>query len=98
MVVLLHVIGAITAFHCLDLLANRIKWNNKRIFNVLQKYSMPMYLFHQQIVYCCISITNGKINSYINAFIIYIITVCGSLLISKIMMSTAITRSLIGEK
>lgn len=97
-VVLLHVIGAITAFNCLDFLANRIKWNNKKSFKVLQKYSMPMYLFHQQIVYCCIAITNGKINSYLNAFIIYIITVSGSLLISKIMMSTAITRRLIGEK
>lgn len=96
--ILLHIEGAIMAFLVLDTLANRINWNNKKLLSILLKFSMPMYLFHQQIVYCCIIVTNGKMNPYINAIYIYIFTVIVSFIISKIMMSTKITRKLIGEK
>ena len=48
---LLHIIGALMAFVVLQKLANRVNWKESKVFSVLSKNSMPVYLFHQQVVY-----------------------------------------------
>ena len=93
-----HIIGALMAWNVLQKLACRINWNDNRAFKNLSSYSMPMYLFHQQIIYFSIYLLNGKINPWLNAGVNFVAAIVGSFIISAILMRWNITRFLIGEK
>lgn len=95
---LLHIVGAITAFTTLQTLANHIHWQNSKFFKALSSCSMPIYLFHQQIIYFTICWLNGKVNPWVNAGANFFIALVGSFLISALMMRWKVTRLLIGEK
>lgn len=71
--------------------------NNKN-FKIILSYSMPMYLFHQQIIYLSIVTLNGKVNPWINTDINFIVAFIGSFSISTIFMRWKGIRFLIGEK
>lgn len=94
----LHVVGAIMAVSILYKIACMVSWKDNGIIKCLSKYSMPMYLFHQQIIYFSIVALNGKVNPWINAGVNFAVAVIGSLVISIILMHWKITRFLIGEK
>lgn len=98
MTFVLHIVGAGMAFTTLQALARRIHWKNSKVFKKLSSYSMPIYLFHQQIIYFCIFVLNGKINPWINAGINFVVALIGSFAISAILMRWKTTRFLIGEK
>lgn len=93
---LLNVIGAIMAWTCLQTLAKAIPWKNNIILNKLSFYSMPIYLFHQQIMYFTITWMNGKVSPWINATVNFISALVCSYLISKILAKWKITRTYIG--
>ena len=94
----LHILGSIMAWTTLQALANRIPWQSSKVFKTLSSCSMPMYLFHQQIIYVTIAWLNGKINPWVHAGINFAVALIGSLLISVILIRWKITRTLIGEK
>lgn len=94
----LNICGAIAAFYILQLLANKINWKDNIIFRELSSKSMPMYLFHQQIIYFTIMIFNGRVNPYINSLLNFVIAIVLSFGISYFMMKFKVTRFLIGEK
>lgn len=94
---LFHVVGAVMAFVVLQRAAFCINWRESKWFNWLVSHSMPMYLFHQQIIYFVIVWLNGKVNPYINACANFIIALVGSLVISNLLMKYKATRILIGE-
>lgn len=93
----LHITGAIMAWTSLQSLAKYINSEN-RFTSKLTAYSMPMYLFHQQIIYLVVFLLNGKINPWINATINYFIAIVVSYTVSFILKQWKITRFLIGEK
>ncbi len=93
----LHVIGAIMAFEVLQTIGSYINWKKRKYLKVLAKYSMPMYLFHQQIIYLSIILLNGKVHPWINAGVNCIFALVGSFFISWILMRWKMTRFLIGE-
>lgn len=95
---LLHIVGALMAFVVLQKLANRVNWKESKVFSLLSKNSMPVYLFHQQVIYVFISLLNGMINPYLHAGINFIGAMAISLLISTLLMKFKWTRFLIGEK
>lgn len=95
--IVVHITGAIAAFETLNALAEKNRWK-KSWFTVLSSKTMPMYLFHQQIIYFCILLLNGKVNPYINAFANLLFALIGSCLISTVLMKWKATRFLIGEK
>ena len=95
---LLHIIGALMAFVVLQKLANRMNWKESKVFTLLSKNSMPVYLFHQQVIYVFISLLNGVINPYLHAGVNFIGAMVISLLISTLLMKFKWTRFLIGEK
>lgn len=95
---LLHIIGALMAFVVLQKLANRVNWKENKVFTLLSKNSMPVYLFHQQVIYVFISLLNGVVNPYIHAGINFVGALSISLLISTLLMKFKWTRFLIGEK
>ena len=96
--ILLHVIGAIMAWTTLQVLASRAHWQDCRAVDMLASYSMPMYLFHEQIIYFTIVTLNGVVNPWINAGANFVVAVAGSFLISALLMRWKVTRFLIGEK
>ncbi len=93
---ILTILGAIAAFTCLDELANKVKWDNK-LFKKLSLCAMPMYLFHEQIIYFAIYWLDG-INSYLHASIIFVIALVVSYAISVLLLRFKTTRFLVGEK
>ena len=95
---ILHVVGAIMSFIVLEKVSNYLNWQSNKVFKLLSKYSMSMYLFHQQIIYFMITLLNGKVSPYINASANFIVSVIGSFLISWILMKFRGTRFLLGEK
>ena len=94
---LLHIIGALMAFVILQKIASLIRWKESKIFGFFSEKSMPIYLFHQQIVYLFLYWLNG-INPYFHATINFIAAMLISLLLSYLMMKFKWTRLLIGEK
>ena len=91
-----HLVGGVSAFFVLQSLANT-SFNNE-ITIKLAKYSMPIYLFHEQIIYVVIALLNGKLNIYVLSIFCFVISVCLSYLISKLLFKWKFTRILIGEK
>ena len=94
----LHLVGAITAWIILQIIANKKKRKQKSYVGKLSIVSMPMYLFHQQIVYFCILALDGKIHPFLHATINFVIAFCVSYFISKVLMKWKFTRLLIGER
>lgn len=93
----LHGIGAIMAWAVLQFLAALLPWQNSKAFRMLVDCSMPMYLFHQQIIYFTIVALNGVVVPWLNAGINFVGAVVGSMAISKILMRWKVSRMLIGE-
>lgn len=96
LLLILYIIGAIMIFIILQKIANRIKWDNK-YFEFLNRRSMTVYLFHQQIIYFFIWKFNGLINPWVHAGINFVCSILISLIIATILMKFKITRKLIGE-
>lgn len=95
---LLHAAGSIMAFVSLQSIAACASYKSSRTFRLLASYSMPVYLFHQQIIYFVICWLNGKVNPYVHLCINFAAGVVGALAISAVLMKFKITRILIGEK
>ena len=95
---ILHGTGAVMAWTTLQTLAANVNWKESKAFEKLSFYSMPMYLFHQQIIYFTITWLNGKVNPWINTGVNFILALAGSFLISVFLMKWKTTRFLIGEK
>ena len=93
---LLHIVGSLMAFYILQIIAHFFK--RARIMLYIEKISMPMYLFHQQIIYFPIYLLNGVVHPYVNAIINFIFSISITLLISSILIRYKVTRTLIGEK
>lgn len=93
-----HVIGVLMAYCILQKIADQISWEENKWFMLLSRYSMPIYLFHQQIIYFLIDDFNGMINPYIHALINFLGAIIISFLISFLLMNFKITKFLLGEK
>ncbi len=94
---LLHVWGAVGAFFFLQKLL-MICPSINRFFSSLSKYTMPIYLLHQQIIYVVIYNLNGLVNPYFNAIANFVISLTISTLGSVILMRFKLTRFLLGER
>ena len=94
---LLHLWGAVMAFIILCKIARFVHYNNSKTLGLLFVYSMPMYLFHQQIIWGLIAAFNGAINPYLHALINVVVATGISFLISHILMRWKATRFLLGE-
>lgn len=95
---LLHVIGAIMAWTVLQMIATSCNWQNNHIFKTLSRYSMCMFLFHQQFIYFAILWLDGMVNPLLHGVFNFIVAYIGSLLISAFLMQWEVTRILVGEK
>lgn len=96
--ILVQMVGAIMAFVVLQEIADRTKWQKNRFLQKMIKYAMPLYLFHQQVIYFLIKAFNGLISPYLHGAVNF----AGALLVSSaiawVLMRFRWTRRLIGEK
>lgn len=96
---LLHVIGAIMIFVVLQKIAVLFsRWKENKVFMCLSKNSMPIYLFHQQVIYFSIVLLNGIVNPYIHIIINFFISLFVSLILSFVLTRFKASRMLLGEK
>lgn len=94
----LCVVGSLMAFSVLQKIAGMVRWRDNKVFNLLSKRSMTIYLFHQQIIFLAIYLINARLPLFVQ-FVIYI--VCGIIIpffISSLLLRCRITRFMIGEK
>lgn len=94
---LLNMVGAIMVFLVLQNIADYVSWDNRHFRYICDK-TMPIYLFHQQVIYICIDKLNGVVNPYLHVLINFVVAMLISLLISIIMMRFKYTKMLIGVK
>lgn len=92
------VVGAIMAFTVLQRIANKYTWKNSKIIVIFAKYSMPVYLIHQQVTYLLTIKLNGVISPYLQVPINFAFTICVSLAISAFLHRFKLTRKMLGEK
>ena len=96
--VLLNLVGAVSAFELLDRIAIHINYKNSKAFEVLNKYSFPVYLFHQQIIYCVIDHYNGSVAPVVLVVMCFAVSLFVSLLIAWLLGRFKTTRFLFGMK
>lgn len=94
---LLHVWGGAGAFIVLFKLLQKIK-TIQLIAQRMQKYSMPVYLLHQQIIYAVIVLANGYINPCVHALLNFVVSIALSVAISEFLLRFRLSRFLMGEK
>ena len=96
---LLHIVGSIFFFTFLQKIANLLpSWKKSKFFNLLSGLTMPIYLFHQQIIYFSIYLLNGLVNIYVHFTINFIVSFTLSFIISYLLKKLKSTKFLIGEK
>lgn len=95
---LLHMVGALMAFVVLQQIADKVNWQNSKVFAVISKMSMPVYLFHQQVIYVFLYCLNGLLNPYIHGVVNFVGAMAVSLALSALLSKFSVTRFLIGEK
>lgn len=64
------------------------------IWNRLQKNSFGIYLFHQQLIYPCILLLNGKVHPVIQVLLSFVIAICGSTAIAELLRKYKLTRTM----
>ena len=94
----MHLAGALSAFFVLQHFANKHSWENNQTVSFLTVRSMPIYLFHQQVIYVVLFFLNGRVNPYVNSVVNIIATFLVSILIASFLIRFKATRILVGEK
>lgn len=92
------VVGSVGAFVILQRIANRVQWKKSSTILTLLKYSMPVYLIHQQVTYLLSIKLNGVISPYLQVPINFVFTMYVSLALAAFLYRFATTRKLLGEK
>lgn len=92
---ILHIWGSVGAFVVLSRLTNEFK-----ILNIfaqrMQKYTMSIYLLHQQIIYVVLIAANGYVCSYFHALLNFIISMILSIALSEILLRFKFFRFIMG--
>lgn len=94
---LLHVVGAVSAFIFLQRVVNRFLRGNK-IIDFFGKHSMVIYLVHQQLIYFSIGAFNGIVLPIVLVLINFVFALTVSAAFSVLMHKTKVTIFLVGSK
>ena len=94
---LLRVWGGAGAFVVLCKMIQKVRVI-RAIASRMQKYSMSVYLLHQQVIYAVIFFLNGRICSYAHALLNFVISIALSIVISEFLLKFRLCRLLMGEK
>ena len=95
--VVLHAVGAVSAFVLLQKFVNRFLQGNK-VIDFFGKHSMVIYLVHQQLIYFIIGWFNGIVTPVVLVMINFVFSLTVSTIFSVLMHKTRVTRLLVGSK
>lgn len=93
-----NIVGAIAIFIILQRFIEKNRSLTKHIISRFSKISMPIYLFHQQLIYIPILLFNGVMNPMIIMVICFCFSLFGATILSLLFMKFKTTRFIIGEK
>ena len=87
--------GAVSAFELLQYPVAKIRENKRtdRFLKILTMFSMPVYLFHQQVIYIVIALMNGRFDPFVTASV----SLIGSIAVS-VLITLAVTKFKAGRK
>ena len=74
--------GVCTVYRIENLLSNRRE--NSALWNILKKNSFGIYLFHQQLIYHCIILLNGRVNPIVQVLFSFGIAILGATIMTEI--------------
>ena len=94
----LHMYGAISFFLVFQRVTRLKAIKNSKLLEVISRYGMPIYLYHQQIVYVGLALILNHFTPTITVLFVFLFTMAISILLSWIMTRSKITKVLIGEK
>lgn len=95
---LLNLVGAVMAFVVFQWLADKVPYRSNKVMKFFTKMAMPIYLFHQQIIFILLTLLNGILPAYIHSLVNFVGAIGISAVIAMVMMRFRFTRFLIGEK
>ena len=93
---LLEVVGAVMAFMVLQRICVRI--SDRNIMQSFSKYSMSIYLVHQQLIYFSIGLFGNSVHPGILVILNFMISLFVSYIFAMLMSKTKATRFLVGSK
>lgn len=67
-----NIIGALAAFYVLLWVAERVKYQESKVYLFFEKYNFTMYMIHQQIIYFFLDALNGKCKPVLAVIIIFV--------------------------
>ncbi len=91
-----HILGAFAVFHILLHLFSSFIVGRK--ITCLSAHSFGIYLFHQQIIYVCLSLFVNRLNPYFTTALCFICAFYGSLVITLVLSKYSYGRYMIGLK
>jgi hypothetical protein len=95
---LLNLVGAVMAFVVFQWLADKVPYRSNKVMKFFTKMAMPIYLFHQQIIFILLTLLNGILPAYVHSLVNFVGAIGISAVIAMVMMRFRFTRFLIGEK
>jgi hypothetical protein len=95
---MLHIIGAVMAFVVLNALANKLDYNENKIYRFLQKNNFTIYLFHQQVIYWIVDWLNGQVPPLVIVSVSFIAAIVISSLIAVILNKWKLGRIWTGNR
>lgn len=93
---ILEVVGAVMAFMVLQRICVRI--SDRNIMQSFSKYSMSIYLVHQQLIYFSIGLFGNSVHPGILVILRFMISLFVSYIFAMLMSKTKATRFLVGSK
>ena len=93
----LNILGAVWIFLLLMKLGKIFPCESNKLLLGLSENSMGIYLLHQQIIYFCIFLFNGEVDSLCNALINFILSILISLVIICYLKKYKTGRFILGE-
>lgn len=91
-------IGSLSSLLAIYGIVNLLSYRreNSILWSTLKKNSFGIYLFHQQLIYPCIMLLNGRVAPSVQVLISFIIAICGASIITEILRKIKITELLFG--
>ena len=90
-------VGALMAWSCLQKIGEKFEAKKHKILRFLMYYTMPIYLFHQQITYY-VRANGGRLDPWALGLLTFALSTLLALGIGVVLKMWKVTRFLIGEK
>lgn len=82
--------SVLAVYEVVNILSN--KTGNSMLWGVLKKNSFGIYLFHQQLIYPCIMLLNGRVHPIVQVLISFLVAICGASIITELFQKIKVAK------